>query len=364
MSLAYRYSLARDPLAREDITTRRLAGESLETIGESHGLTRERVRQLCKSWGITSPVDLRSTPPAVLEAAAAAVQAGASQAAAAREAGISTSTLRRYIQQQGLELPAAPDTGERWAGRTFGMWTVLPNSYQYDAARPCSRSVECRCECGTVRRVQITNLRAGVSRGCGCRVKNGSRVRTPWVCEATGDRAETTAALARMAGVNYLSVVRKANRGEVFTDSQGREWLPERAGAVPHNAGVPWICIQTRDTWPNLRSVAAHLGSAPSALVKAVAKGRAYAAADGHHYCPAVKEGQLEMRPRHRNADAAYTPQPWICDQTGQQWPSRGQMEKHLGLGSHGLARRDAFTATDGLTYRRVVAAGQQGVAA
>jgi hypothetical protein len=357
-------SVTTDPAARADITARRQAGESLATIGTAYGITRERVRQLCTKWGVTSPVDLRTAPPEAIEAALAAMRAGASQGAAAQAAGITASTLRRHIQLLGVELPAAPDTAERWAGRSFGLWTALPNSYQYDAAKPSSRSVECRCECGTVRRVQISNLLSGVSRGCGCRTSTGQRKRTPWVCTATGQRFETTAALARHLGVNNLVLTRRLNRGESYTDGTGRVWAPDREAAVPHIAR-PWVCIQTGEQWADVQTLAQHLGVVPSSLAQALHKGRAYPATDGLHYCPAGREAELEVRPRHLNASNAVRPQAWVCDQTGEQWPSRGQLEKHLGLGSHGLARRDAFTDAEGRTYRRVEQQQQQqGVAA
>jgi hypothetical protein len=341
-----------DPGALADIKARREAGESLATIGAAYGITRERVRQICAKHNIECPVNLRSAPPEAIEAAVAAMQAGASQGAAAQAAGITSNTLRRHIQLLGVELPAAPDTSERWAGRTFGMWTVLPDSYRFDNQNPNARSVECRCECGTVRRVLISNLHGGMSRGCGCRTSTGQRKRTPWVCAATGQRFETTAALARHLGVNNLALTRRLNRGESYTDAQGRLWEADHQAAVPHTAR-PWVCIQTGEQWADVQALAEYLTVVPSALSQALHKGRAYPAANGLHYCPAGMEAELEVRPRHTNASNAASPHVWVCDQTGEQWPSRGQLEKHLGLGSHGLARRDVFTDAEGRTYRR-----------
>jgi len=213
---------------------------------------------------------------------------GTSQMAAAKAAGIDARTLRRHIQLQGLAPPAvASTTADKWAGRVFDLWTVLPNSYQYDSAKPSSRSVECRCECGTVRRVQITNLTNGVSRGCGCRNSTGQRVRTPWICAATGERVTTTAGLARHLGVNNLTLVRRLNKGRTYTDAKGQVWEPDTQAATPHIA-KQWT---------------------------------------------------------------------WVCVETGQTWPSRSALEKHLGLYHHGLARAgSSYTAADGLTYSRTEA--------
>jgi hypothetical protein len=45
----------------------------------------------------------------------------------------------------------------------FGRWTVLDSPVQRSPS-----AVECVCECGTRRYVETKNLRAGVSRSCGC----------------------------------------------------------------------------------------------------------------------------------------------------------------------------------------------------
>jgi len=50
-------------------------------------------------------------------------------------------------------------------GRTFGRWTVLGQS---DIRRGRKVTWRCRCECGTVTTVIGDNLRASISRSCGC----------------------------------------------------------------------------------------------------------------------------------------------------------------------------------------------------
>lgn len=54
----------------------------------------------------------------------------------------------------------------------FGRWTILTKPSCYFAR--CL----CRCECGTKRRVQVSNLLQGYSRSCGClRIKHGDSSR-------------------------------------------------------------------------------------------------------------------------------------------------------------------------------------------
>lgn len=49
-------------------------------------------------------------------------------------------------------------------GKTFGRWMVVGEAPR----RGHSRYVLCRCECGTVREVNLDNLRTGKSKSCGC----------------------------------------------------------------------------------------------------------------------------------------------------------------------------------------------------
>jgi len=358
MAANRREGLASNPEARADIIRRRKAGEPLTTIGASYGVSRERIRQLCKRWGAESPVDnTRADAQAVAEGIAL-VESGVSVPTAAARVGLSDGTLRRYAADKGIDIHAlaAERSTHLYDGRTFGMWSVVPGGYSYEPDRPHSRALECVCECGTQRKVQLSNLIGGTSRGCGCRNRTGQRQRIPWICQATGERAESTAALARMLGVNGLSLTRFRNRGRAYTDAQGRIWEADPEAAVPHNVSTPWICIQTREQWPNAHALAAHLGVSKSALAQSIHKDRAYPAADGRHYCPVGREADLEVKPRHPNSGNALAPQRWVCHQTGEQWSSRSALERHLGLCDHGLARRSTYTAVDGLTYSRVEA--------
>lgn len=63
-------------------------------------------------------------------------------------------------------------------GQKFGRWTVLEEG---EATRPpCGdrkRRMLCECECGTVKLVQMTSLRSGGSRSCGCLQREVARER-------------------------------------------------------------------------------------------------------------------------------------------------------------------------------------------
>ena len=224
--------------ARAAIAARRLAGESYAAIGHTYGVSRERIRQICTQLGVTSPVDLCRVPEARLEQAVALTKEGASPRAASKTVGIGEAPLRRRLKELGLDRKSLrPNV---YDGRRFELWSVVAGSYRYDTKNPNQRSVECRCECGTVRRVQINNLLNGASRGCGCRSKTGgsvTRVRIPWICQQTGEQLPHTSALAKRAGVSRLSLYRRLQRGTDFVDTQGHTWTAQPEQAVEHLSG-------------------------------------------------------------------------------------------------------------------------------
>ena len=229
---------ATTPEAQADITARRQAGESMAAIGRIHGISRERVRQLCDKWGVKCPVDLRRVPEARLEQAVALIKEGASPRAAAKTVGIGDAPLRQRLKELGLDRESLRPN--LYDGRRFELWSVVAGSYRYDTKNPHQRSVECRCECGTIRRVGIHNLLSGASRGCGCRSKTGSsvtRVRVPWICQQTGEQLPHTTALAKRAGVSPLPLYRRLHRGTAFVDPQGNTWTAQPEQAVEHLSG-------------------------------------------------------------------------------------------------------------------------------
>ena len=227
---------ATTPEARADITARRQAGESMAAIARIHGISRERVRQLCDKWGVKCPVDLRRVPEALLDQAVALVKEGAPTRAAAKAVGISDLPLRQRLKELGLDLESR--RLHRYDGRVFDLWTVVAGGYDSSPENHNKRSILCRCVCGTERRVGLGNLLSGASRGCGCRSKGGStvpRVRVPWVCEQTGEQLPNTSALALRAGVSSATVYRRLHRGRAFIDSQGNIWTAQPEQAVDHN---------------------------------------------------------------------------------------------------------------------------------
>ena len=225
------------PEIRADITKRRAARESNASIARAYGVTREWIRTCCKRWGITAP-----PAPSVEDVAKAAdlILHGASVAAAAEAIGTSERSLPRLLEKNGTSLPEIRKWkfAHRYDGRAFGLWTPVDGG---QTGQGNTRRLRCRCACGTVRDVGVSNLLGGMSRGCGCRSKKDGpvgRVKTPWHCPSTNERAAHTQELSKRLGVNYLNLMRRLKRGEPYTDpASGDEWIPLHQEATPHRLG-------------------------------------------------------------------------------------------------------------------------------
>lgn len=71
-------------------------------------------------------------------------------------------------------------------GEKYGRWTVLAEA---ESMRDGHRTVECRCDCGTVRVVAASDLKSGSSRSCGClRRDTAARRKTTHGATAGGKR--------------------------------------------------------------------------------------------------------------------------------------------------------------------------------
>lgn len=61
----------------------------------------------------------------------------------------------------------------------FGYWTVLGPAPSIPSKHGAIKHVRCRCKCGTERAVSLRNLKAGMSKSCGCfKAKRTSQVKT------------------------------------------------------------------------------------------------------------------------------------------------------------------------------------------
>lgn len=62
-------------------------------------------------------------------------------------------------------------------GQKFGMLTVLGRAGTYHAPGGCGSTVtwRCRCDCGKETIVLSSNLKAGLTRSCGCRRSETAR---------------------------------------------------------------------------------------------------------------------------------------------------------------------------------------------
>lgn len=92
---------------------RRIAGETLDDIAKTEGLTRERVRQVLHArYGHTGP-DRRNAPPDLswLPAAETLRAAGVSDRRVALQLGVSEHAVRRYVQTP--RRPLGVDARER-----------------------------------------------------------------------------------------------------------------------------------------------------------------------------------------------------------------------------------------------------------
>ena len=203
-------------------------------IGDRLGVSRERIRQLLVRYGLRTNFGVIADDK--VREAVEAIRSGEGIGETAASLGVSSDTLRRRVELSGFDLEALKAEGKRnsWNGRTFGDWTVIDGSYHGHGNH---RGVHCVCSCGTERRVSVSNLLHGISRGCGCKTSKGSRQRIPWECTQTGERLPNTAALARRLGVNVLTLVGKKNRGVPHVDSDGNQWTALHDLAVPHVPG-------------------------------------------------------------------------------------------------------------------------------
>lgn len=225
-------NVSRDPEKLQQIRKWREAGETLSAIGRYLDISRERVRQICEKNGIPTVSEMRDDKA---QQAIDLLKTGLTRAEASEKAGISPGTLRRYADKHQIDLEEIVREARkhRFDGRTFGWWTVLDGTYHYDPDHPNQRTVECVCKCGVQKTVQINNLLNCVSRGCGCRNKNG-RKRTPWVCVETGEQMSSSFALAKHLEVNPILLYRRLNKGKSFT-KDGQTWKPLEEEAVGHH---------------------------------------------------------------------------------------------------------------------------------
>lgn len=280
-----RPAIASDPEAVADITKRREAGESLAAIGKIHGVSRERIRQLCERWGVKAPDQGSRALKAVELIKANAV---GSLNEAAQQGGCCTDTLNRELERQGFDLAQvrADLSSHRFDGRTWGDWTAIDGGYVYEA--PNRRWVRCRCVCGIERAVMANNLLNKMSLGCGCRNSTDRRRRVPWVCAETGERFENTMALARHLEVNQLLLYRRMRRGEPYIDAQGHQWNALHEEAKLHRPdaehieklatrpGRPVVCVETGEQWDSGVKAAAAIGIKSQTLRDAIRRNGSY----------------------------------------------------------------------------------------
>lgn len=223
--------IKRDPLAVADIKARREIGETLDSIGKSYGVTREYIRQICIAFNI------EDKSPSIYEVTKKAINLlktgkAISVPQAARSLGVkSPIRLWKAADYYELDLSSALKyaIAHKHDGKRFDMWEVIPGSYRRVMKEDQLKStafVDCRCDCGTERTVSWHNLKSHITRGCGCRIKTGNRMKTPWLCLETNEREPYTSAVGKRFGVNPLSLFRKLNFGQNWIAPDGTTWKP------------------------------------------------------------------------------------------------------------------------------------------
>lgn len=207
------------------------AGNSHAKVAKRFGVTRQAMQQYCKRHGLcsflTSP---RSPADDDVRAFAQLLRTEyISMGDAAERVGFALATLQKHAERLGIDTEAAQAIGmsHRLDGQRFGMWETLDGTFA--VVRGFRTTVRCRCDCGTVRDVWVSNLHSGLSRGCGCRsTKSGNARRyvVPWRCLDTGETLRTSLALAKRAGVSSACIGGRAALGKAYLDPEGLTWVP------------------------------------------------------------------------------------------------------------------------------------------
>ena len=301
--------LKRDSSAIDDIRTRREAGETLASIGKTYGVTREYIRQICNAHSIK---DQTPRNPELAQKAIDLITAGKADSiqAAAKLLQVGTNKIYRGAKDSDLDLNAVVlnARSHRYDGKRFGMWEVLSGSFRYELRghkQTRFALVDCRCDCGTERTVQLNNLQNGVTRGCGCR-SGGRRMHTPWQCLETKERQPSVSALVRRFDVEnaYLTLIGKTNLEESWRAPDGTTWIPLPEEATPYIPGrknsKPWTCIDTGEVWPTALALSKYLGTSSNALNYPIKQKRTYCGRDQRHYVPLGMEGLERSKFRRR----------------------------------------------------------------
>jgi hypothetical protein len=88
---------------------------------------------------------------------------------------------------------SVPKDRSHMLGKKYGRWEVLK------ILPPAGGKVraQCRCDCGTVKSVQVVSLENARSRSCGCQIKDHSTVMGKWFPGAEARRADYAAGIRR-----------------------------------------------------------------------------------------------------------------------------------------------------------------------
>ena len=235
------------------------AGETLTGLGRIYGVSRDRIRTQMKRFGLSKREPLSEFTSDEVKQWIDQIIAGETMRKIAARLAITTDKVRDYIRKYGhdLEQIKLERSRHRYDGKTYSDWTVISGSHKTVNS---NQVLDCRCVCGEVRTVSLTNLIGGATKSCGC-IGYFARQAFPWICEATGETVISTAELARLTGINGLSLHRLAHRSGSAVDSKGNVWIVQHdKGTSPgltRSDTIVWTNQQTNEQIIGCRAVAA-----------------------------------------------------------------------------------------------------------
>lgn len=204
-------------------------GLTKSAIARTLDISRDRLRTLMKNHHLDEIYERpRRLSIEEVQAAVTRVRSGLSWKKVAESFNVNSYTLRSLAVKYGHDVKSisAERSKNLWNDRIYGSWSVVPGSHK-------PHSVDCRCVCGEVRTILISNLISGASQSCGCvgLAKNtcgdGADM-TVWTCQETGDSYPSTSELARALNINSPVLFRHVHRNQNFEDALGYTWTPSR----------------------------------------------------------------------------------------------------------------------------------------
>ena len=264
------------------------AGETLAGLGRIYGVSRDRIRTQMRRFGLSKPEPLSGFTSDQVQQWVDQIIAGDTMLKTAERVGMTTHMLRDYIRKYGhdLEQVKLERSKHRYDGKTYSNWTVISGSHK---TLNNNQVLDCRCVCGEIRTVSLTNLIGGATTSCGC-IGYFSRQAYPWICETTGETVISTSELARLTGINDLSLHRSAHRTGSAVDAKGNVWVIQHDKGVTPGLARPdtivWINHQTNQQLIGCKAVSEQTNGSINTIKWYGHRRKSYTAKDGSIWDP------------------------------------------------------------------------------